>query len=58
MNKGDIIIIYKDPYTEQIEEGKAKLLEKIDDNELFEEWLVRFEGDEEHSIINRSILKK
>ena len=57
MNKGDKVTIYKDPYTEQEAEGEATLLEKIDTDDLFEQWLIRFDGDDERSVVQRYILK-
>jgi hypothetical protein len=57
MTKGEKVSIYYDPFTEQKLEGEAVLLEKIEEDELFETWAVRFKGDGEKDISSRMILK-
>lgn len=43
---GDIVTIYEDPLTEQKPEGKAKLVQKVNEDELgLERWLVEFVED-------------
>ena len=48
MKKGDTIIIYEDPLTQKIEEGKARLLSKIKsglNTGDMEYWKVKFLSD-------------
>lgn len=44
MNKGDIALIYEDPYTCRKFEGKAELIEKLDlyHSDALEYWYVKF----------------
>ena len=42
MKKGDVVMVYSDPVTEQKPEGKAELLKFIsDDGQLDEEWSLQ-----------------
>lgn len=47
MKKGDVIMIYEDPFTQKKEEGKAKLIEKYQAGSYpgdQEYWKVKFVG--------------
>jgi hypothetical protein len=46
MQKGDVVMIYEDPITEQKPEGKAELLKKVGGDEEVEQWIVRFLDDD------------
>ncbi len=45
MKKNDIVMIYEDPITQERPEGKAILLECIDNDRNPERWIVRFKSD-------------
>lgn len=54
----DMVIIYEDPITEQIPEGKACLLHKVDElGDGLERWNVCFEG-EDGGVYDRTIKVK
>ena len=57
MTKGDMVSIYKNWYTETNLEGEAVLLEKMEEDDVSEEWVVRFKGDSDKDVISRRILK-
>ena len=42
MKKGDVVMVYRDPITEQMPEGKAELLKFINSDGEVEYWKVRF----------------
>ena len=62
MKKGDIVMIYQDPVTEQKLEGKAELLKfigsngQLDENSILETWQVKFLDDD--MVTTRSIKTK
>jgi hypothetical protein len=58
MTKGSVVPIYKDPFTEQQLEGNAKLLEKLEEDGMFETWFVVFEGETDRDGVSRRILKQ
>ena len=41
---GENRIIYEDPLTEKIPEGRAKLIGLLEDDGIFEHWSVRFQN--------------
>jgi len=43
--KGDIVMVYEDPITEQKPEGKAKLLAFVNNFGELENWEVKFLDD-------------
>jgi len=45
MKKGDVVMIYWDPITEQKPEGKAKLLKLLDSAGGVQYWKVKFLAD-------------
>lgn len=51
MKKGDIVTIYEDPITKKNPEGKAKLVNRLDEDSiwtgeyLIDVWSVRFLGE-------------
>jgi len=44
-NTGRIVMIYEDPMTEKIPEGKARLIKLIDRRDGLEEWDIQFCDD-------------
>lgn len=47
-NKGERVMIYQDPITEKLEEGKAELISFNNSYYELERWQVRFIGENRH----------
>jgi len=64
MKEGSVVTVYEDPYTEEKEEGKAKLLELIFRQAehdgvapyCMEKWKVQFLGED--AIFERLIMRR
>lgn len=59
MKKGDIVKIYQDPMTQNIPEGKARLIKKLDEDhdKVMEWWKVEFFESADDPIVRRWIAK-
>ena len=57
MKKGDVVMIYEDPVTCKVLEGKAKLVKDISYTYRtgFERWEVNFVNDPEGAVVERMI---
>jgi hypothetical protein len=47
--QGDIITVFGNPLKFKNKIGQAKLIQKISDDELIENWFVEFTNDEGHT---------
>lgn len=57
MQKGDIVDVYRRPYSKEDFEGKAKLIDKVSEDLAMEFWLVEFVGHEDEGHFERWIRK-
>lgn len=56
MKKGDVVMVYEDPFTRQKREGVARLVKCLRRDDEYERWIVQFDGDGERQFFERVIV--